>query len=122
MKKIFHIVPMFFFGECVVPCCSQVCVVLLHFEPIIEISGDCISDSIHVDALSTDGHTGERCSLDLLVWILEIFTEAVTGHTHTHLEAGDHGPVLPLLIVPDYNVDGATKGSENKGKPEKSTI
>ena len=40
----------------------------------------------------------------------------------THLEAGDHRPVLPLLIVPEYNVDGATKGSENKGKPEKSTI
>ena len=40
----------------------------------------------------------------------------------THLEAGDHGPVLPLLIVPEYNVDGPTKGSENKGKPEKSTI
>ena len=40
----------------------------------------------------------------------------------THLEAGDHRSVLPLLIVPDYNVDGAAKGSENKGKPEKSLI
>ena len=40
----------------------------------------------------------------------------------THLEAGDHRSVLPLLVVPEYNVDCATKGSENKGKPEKSII
>ena len=44
------------------------------------------------------------------------------GHTHTHLEAGDHRPVLPLLIVPDYNVDGATKGPENESNPMNFTI
>ena len=37
----------------------------------------------------------------------------------THLEAGDHGPVLPLLIVSDYNVDGATKGSKDQENPVK---
>ena len=41
------------------------------------------------------------------------------GHTHTHLEAGDHGPLLPLLIVPDYDVDGATKGPKDQDNPVK---
>ena len=57
-------------------------------------------------------------------WMIYFFTLGeplarcdLRGHTHTHLEAGDHGPVLPLLIVSDYNVDGATKGPKNKSNP-----
>ena len=39
-----------------------------------------------------------------------------------HLEAGDHWSVLPLLIVPDYNVDGAGKGPENESNPMNFTV
>ena len=35
----------------------------------------------------------------------------------THLEAGDHGPVLPLLIVSDYDIDGATEGPKYHDNP-----
>ena len=35
----------------------------------------------------------------------------------THLEAGDHRSVLPLLVVPEYDVDGATKGPKDESNP-----
>ena len=40
----------------------------------------------------------------------------------THLEAGDHRSVLPLLVVPDNNVDGAAKGPENESNPMNFTV